>query len=145
MTHFTGPYSLNHSPHQRADLFTHACRVIIAVLLLLGSSFTARAQSETVAETIYSVKDLDRVPVVTKRVEPAYPVALEKEKIKGKALVIFIVSKEGRVAKIETVNASHEAFAAAAREAVLQWEFKPGRKGKKAVSCRVVQPLEFVP
>jgi periplasmic protein TonB len=105
----------------------------------------ALGQTEPTAEKIYSVKELDKVPVLTKRVDPVYPASLEKEKIKGKAVVIFIVSKEGRVTAIEAVNATNDAFAAAARDSISKWEFKPGKKGGKAVACRVVQPMEFNP
>jgi TonB family protein len=120
-------------------------RLLTCIIWLIAATGPLPGEPGQPDATVYSLRELDRAPVLTKRVDPAYPKSLEAEKLSGKALAVFVVDANGNVAKIESLNASHPAFAEAARVALLQWKFKPGKKGSKPVACRVVQPMEFNP
>lgn len=66
-------------------------------------------------------------PITIKRVEPNYPPLLIKAKLNGFAIVECIVEEDGRITSAQVVDTNHPLFGEAAREAVLQWKFLPGR------------------
>jgi len=66
-------------------------------------------------------------PVTIRRVEPIYPSILVRAKLNGFAVVECIVEEDGRITSAQVVDTNHPLFGEAAREAVLQWKFLPGR------------------
>lgn len=74
------------------------------------------------------------MPVVLKRVPPAYPNALAAIGLKGHAVVECIVGRDGVIESARVVSATHPLFGEAARDAVLQWKFLPGRLGDRNVA-----------
>jgi len=66
-------------------------------------------------------------PITIKRVDPVYPPLLAKIKMNGYAIVECIVEKNGQITSAEVVDTNHQLFGEAARAAVLQWKFLPGR------------------
>jgi protein TonB len=66
-------------------------------------------------------------PITIRRVEPVYPPLLVRAKMSGYAIVECIVEKDGRITSAEVVETNHVLFGDAARAAVLQWTFLPGR------------------
>ncbi|MEX0326397.1 MAG: TonB family protein [Puniceicoccaceae bacterium] len=74
---------------------------------------------------------------------PVYPRDLKMDGIEGMAKVKTHIDESGIVTKAEVVEATHEAFGVAAREAVLQWVFTPGTKDGEPVAQTVNIPLQF--
>jgi len=66
-------------------------------------------------------------PITIKRVEPIYPPILIKAHLEGFAIVECIVEADGTITSATVKTTTHELFGQAARDAVLQWKFKPGR------------------
>lgn len=65
-------------------------------------------------------------PVIVTRVDPVYPPLLVRMRLKGFAVVECIVEDDGRITSAQTIEATHPLFGDSAREAVLQWKFRPG-------------------
>jgi TonB family protein len=97
--------------------------------------------------TVYTVEQVDE-PVQAdsaRPVSPAYPEALRRTRVEGEALVEFVVDTAGHV-ELETlsvVSATHAAFGAAARDAVLTATFLPARKAGRVVRQVVLLPVRF--
>jgi TonB family protein len=69
---------------------------------------------------------------VVKRVEPEYPELARAERISGPVTLEAIVARDGSVKTLKTISGDPQ-LAAAARQAVSQWQFKPfTRQGKPA-------------
>jgi TonB family protein len=67
------------------------------------------------------------MPVVLKRVQPVYPQLLVNVGLRGTAVVECVVGRDGVIESARVVSASHQLFGEAARNAVMQWKFLPGR------------------
>jgi TonB family protein len=74
------------------------------------------------------------MPVVIKRVQPVYPKMLATINVKGSAVVECVVGRDGVIESATVVHATHVLFGEAAREAVMQWKFLPGRLGSEPVA-----------
>jgi TonB family protein len=77
------------------------------------------------------------------RIRPAYPQALRIEKPAGKAVIEFVVDREGRARLPRVVSASHPEFGWSAASALSQWVFAPPRRGGEPVDVNVSIPFEF--
>jgi len=62
-------------------------------------------------------------PGLVKRVEPRYPPLLQSGRIEGTVVLDAVIHKDGRVAEIKVLQSSHPMFAAAAEEAIKQWQY----------------------
>jgi len=67
------------------------------------------------------------MPVVLKRVQPVYPQLLVTVGLPGSAVVECVVGRDGVIESARVVHATNPLFGEAAREAVMQWKFLPGR------------------
>jgi len=74
------------------------------------------------------------MPVVIKRVQPVYPQLLVKVGMPGSAIVECVVGRDGVIESAQVVHATNPLFGEAAREAVMQWKFLPGRLQGQPVS-----------
>ncbi|MFT3869988.1 MAG: TonB family protein [Nibricoccus sp.] len=92
---------------------------------------------------LYTIKQLDQMPVPRLRVQPVYPLELKKIGVGGDVLVEFTIAPDGDVKDVNVAKATHEALAAAAQEAIVKWKFKPGQKGGLPVNARLQQPFVF--
>lgn len=103
----------------------------------------AARQRELAAMPVYDPRDLDVQPVARSQPPPRYPDALRQRRLRGEAVVEFLVDADGRVSKVSAVSATHEEIAASAVAAVVQWQFKPGQKNGSAVNTRMRVPIVF--
>lgn len=94
-------------------------------------------------ETAFAPGQLDQPPKPTSQKAPVFPPELRDPGIPGSAQIMIVVGPDGRVREAKAIEASDEAFAAAALEAVKQWTFEPGRKGGHAVNTRLTVPMFF--
>ena len=77
---------------------------------------------------------------------PSYPAAVRAERPSGRTVLQFVVDPSGRadVSTIHVVRSEHDAFTAAAREAVAQMEFAPAEVRGRLVRQRVEQTFVFM-
>ena len=92
---------------------------------------------------IFDLKNLDQVPVAKFQSKPVYPFEMRRAGITGEVTVGFLVDSNGDVQQAYVINSTQREFEAAAVQAVSKWKFKPGRKGGKAVTTRMLQPISF--
>ncbi|WED63258.1 TonB family protein [Synoicihabitans lomoniglobus] len=92
---------------------------------------------------VYSISELDVVPKPDMRVRPAYPKSLRDEGVEGQAVIAITIDAAGEVRDLETLSATHEAFAEAALAAVVGWTFQPGERAGLPVNARVNIPIKF--
>jgi protein TonB len=62
--------------------------------------------------------------LLVKRVDPEYPIAALRGRIRGNVVLHILITKAGDVATVELVL-GHPILAAAAMDAVKQWKYKP--------------------
>jgi protein TonB len=58
------------------------------------------------------------------RVQPEYPLLARQARIQGTVVLRAIISREGRIEKLQVVS-GHPLLAPAAIEAVRQWRYRP--------------------
>lgn len=92
---------------------------------------------------LFDVANLDQPPVLRVPVQPNYPFEMRRAGISGEVLVEYIVDSNGRVAAVQTIRSSQREFEQPAMQAVSKWQFRPGRKGGRAVNTRVQQVITF--
>jgi periplasmic protein TonB len=91
---------------------------------------------------VYRIEAVDVRPVPTREVEPGYPLGLASV-MTGKAVVVFTVRKDGRVADAAVVEADDGLFGEAAVAAVRKWRFRPAEVKGVPVDCRLTLPFVF--
>jgi TonB family protein len=91
---------------------------------------------------VYKVTAVDVRPVATREVEPDYPPELGSI-LTGKAMVVFTVRADGKVADPSVVEADDILFGEAAVKAVFQWRFRPAKVHGTPVDCRMTLPFVF--
>jgi protein TonB len=96
------------------------------------------------AERAYNIQELDTPPKPIHRVQAKYPFEAKTQRIEGRVVVNFLVTKEGTVKEASVFQSSPEGvFDQAALEAVKQWKFDPGKIGGEPVETRVRTPFVF--
>jgi len=109
------------------------------VLLAVSSCATPGIALRSVHNEVHfsgpylEVAKCDTPPRATRQVAPQYPVELRRAGYSGEAVVWFIVETDGRVSDIQVQDASSVEFGEAARAAISQWRFVPGKKGGEPV------------
>jgi periplasmic protein TonB len=92
---------------------------------------------------VYSVKTVDVRPVATREVEPDYPFDLSSI-LTGKAIVVYTVRADGKVADVSVVEADDILFGEAAEAAIRKWRYHPAKLMGEPVDCRLSQTFVFV-
>ncbi len=84
-------------------------------------------------------------PRVTREVKPKYTKSAMAERIEGLVVMEVIVTKDGRVGRIEVTHSldSVHGLDQEAVKAMKQWRFEPGRKGDEAVPVLIVVEMTF--
>lgn len=86
-------------------------------------------------------KSVDRAPTAIR--QPTPELSRELQDQRGEAKLQLTVDSHGYVANVDILESSNEALSTAAREAALQWKFKPAIKDGAAVASTVIQPFSF--
>jgi TonB family protein len=95
-----------------------------------------------------TLRELDRIPVPTKVVEPHYPSEAAQKRQSAVVTVQFFIDEEGRVrlpAVSRETSEQNAAFAAAAVNAVSQWQFEPPLSKGQPVLVAARQDFNFKP
>lgn len=77
------------------------------------------------------------------RVDPVYPSALLRSRLRGEVVMEFTVDVEGRVRNASVVRSLNPAFDDAALEAIAKWKFEPARYRNVPVNSRSQIPVHF--
>jgi TonB family protein len=93
-------------------------------------------------QKIYTVGEV-AAPVLLERVEPAYPPALVRVKLPGKAIVRCVIDKNGRVRDPQIVYASMPPFGEVTVRALERWRYKPASLNGTAVECYLDVVVDF--
>ena len=95
-------------------------------------------------EKVYSLDEIDRMPLTIKGARLRYPFEAMKEKIEGKVVVELILDKEGKVKDPHIVSAEPpKIFDSAAIDFIARSQYQPGYKDGKPVNVKVIWPIEF--
>ena len=90
--------------------------------------------------------ELDRPLAATHVVQPRHPgLALRPVQPTGSVVIDFYVDATGRARMPVATRATHEAFAIAAVEALMEWQYAPPTRNGAPVVVRVVQQFNFKP
>ncbi|MEM9446461.1 MAG: energy transducer TonB [Verrucomicrobiota bacterium] len=102
-------------------------------------------QMKEAGDKAFSMAELDKPAQAVFQGLPVYPPELQKKKLKGRAIITFIVGKDGRVQSPKAIKSDHPAFGKAAVDAVRKWKFEPGERDGKKVAMKMKVPISFVP
>jgi len=92
----------------------------------------------------YKLAEVDEPPRILRAVNPLYPYEAAKEKVEGRVVVQFVVTKEGTVAEPIVIESDPPGvFDKSALDAVYQYIFKPGIKDGQPVDCIVKLPMGY--
>lgn len=118
-------------------------RKIAQAVELDGTMQLARAAQSYGAFTLIDVDSVaERDPLSA---APAYPKELLERNIEGSATLRFVIDSTGLVdlSTIRVMDATHQEFARAVREAMPRMRFRPAMRGSQAVRQLVEQPYKF--
>ena len=75
---------------------------------------------------------------------PAYPEEARKRNIEGRVMFQIVVDENGRVVEAHVISAIPPGiFEEAAREAIMQWRYRPAKIRDRPVRIRMNTPVEF--
>ncbi len=123
-----------------------AAVAVAAVTLLHPSAAMAQDASRTYTLAEVEVRpSLSSVQAFQRLVSEGYPEDLRRRRMGGIAEVAFIVDATGKVepSSVEVVDATQPAFGEAAKKALLQSGFKPGKVSGTAVRTKVSLPIVY--
>ncbi len=108
----------------------------------INKAFAARHSTGFVGRR-YDIGELDTLPRAISRTKPEYPISQDGTKWEGEALVELTVGTDGWPIDLQVISATRPEFAKAALEAVIHWEFEPGKIDERPVTCLVHLPIRF--
>lgn len=115
------------------------CFVLLGSLTLVGGLKSAGAGEPEVA----SAKELDQAAVVTRSVDPVYPMNMRMAGLEGEVVIDFIIDRDGNVVAPFVQASNNPWFERPALDAIVQWKFKPGIKNGRPVNSRARMPFTF--
>ncbi len=125
---------------------TRLLALAVIMAFAAGCATTPRptpAAADAASANALEIAALDQIPVPRFMGKPDYPSNLRDQRITGSAVIAFIVDTNGDVRDPWVVQATHEEFGLAARQAVSKWKFRPGQKGGRNVNVRMKVPVAF--
>jgi protein TonB len=142
------PPSVPVAPAKPANTMT-ASELAIAQLHVESTQVEAAPKAAVRARTpapVAAVADANgtSTPVLTHRVEPAYPPDAKRTRRQGWVDVTFTVEPDGSVIGATVADADPKyVFDRAAINAVSRWQFTPGTQDGKPVALQMRQRIEF--
>lgn len=92
----------------------------------LGELDAPPLTTQPVEEKVYHPGGEVSAPLLTQRVEPVYPPAMLKIRMRGTVVVRCVIDKQGRVRNPRIVSTTHAAFNDSVLDALQQWRYRPG-------------------
>jgi RNA polymerase sigma factor (sigma-70 family) len=137
--------------HLRQDLNSLSLQVRERVRVAEAAELARRAARKAAAQVRVTaalkraaeqgVSDLS--PRVTETVPPVYPGEMRRAGITGEVVVEFTVGADGTVHDAQALKSTRPEFEGDAEDALMQWKFEPGIKGKRPVNTRLSLPITF--
>lgn len=124
----------------------------LALFVTAAALMTVQAPAELAAQQIYDVGQLTEKPQIAspmaaqRAIEKAYSSGPASRGVQGKVVLQFVVQASGKVdaSSVTVQSTEHGDLASAAKQAISNIEFVPGRVEGTAVATRVVFPISFV-
>ncbi len=82
-------------------------------------------------------------PVLIHRVEPPYPAIAARLGIEGVVILEAVITKTGSVEQVKTLRSDHSLLETAARNAVLQWRYRPALLNNNPVKVYFTVTVRF--
>lgn len=101
------------------------------------------AQAQQKEEKIYTPEDGVKPPKLLKQVNPVYPEEAKKKGVHGRVVLEALIDETGRVLSTKVLLADDPELAAAAQEAVSQWEYEPPTLKGKPVKVKWFVNITF--
>ena len=93
---------------------------------------------------VCKANELDRTPAIIEKVSPRHPgKQLDAQARNGNALIDFYIDSEGKPRMPVVMKATHEEYAIAAAEALMNWRFEPPMRQGRPIAVRMVQEFLF--
>ena len=113
----------------------------------LRSGDPASATTDTAASTTTRAAERVEMPpdppsVVSRTVQPNYPLLARQMKVQGSVVLQALISRDGQIQSLRVVSGP-PILAQAAQEAVHQWHFKPHYEGAQAVETQARITVNF--
>lgn len=115
----------------------------LAMSLGMGRTFEVQKPGYADRFVIFEREQVDEIPEWLYGPQPRIP--RQQEHTDWNVLVLYSVSEKGRAENIFVLDATSPECATAVKEAVANWNFRPARKGGKAVRVWVQQPVHYEP
>jgi protein TonB len=110
----------------------------------LESPGTSELEEAGPDKKIWSLDEVDRLPVKTHDTEPLYPRWALEQEVEGIVTLNLLIGTDGSVSDIRVVQSSgYRDFDRAAADAVRLWRFAPALAGDKPVTVRASQKIRF--
>lgn len=94
---------------------------------------------------VFQLRELDRIPVPSRVVSPAYPESLAAAGVKGSVTVEFYIDVTGKVRMPAALEWPSDPLAELAVAAVEQWQFEPPLHAGRPVLVLARQEFKFLP
>jgi periplasmic protein TonB len=82
-------------------------------------------------------------PAVLKKVDPAYPAELIRDKVEGTVILYAIIHSDGSIGEIKVLSSLEEKLDESAAKALARWKFAPGMKNGQAIDLEAVVQIPF--
>ncbi len=121
---------------------------VAAAALIVFVPAAAKAQDASRTYTLAEVEtkpSLASIQTFQRVVSDSYPEDMKRRRMGGIAEITFIVDANGKVepGSVEIVDATQPAFGEAAKKAVIEAGFKPGKVSGTAVRTKVSLPIVY--
>jgi len=104
---------------------------------------TQTASNLVAAIDVFELSEVDKAPAPTMQMPPRYPSDMQRDKVEGTVVLVFVLDERGRVKEARAETSTHPSFERPAIDAVRQWMFEPAVKDGKPVRARIRQPIRF--
>ena len=102
----------------------------------------ARRETAPIEEEVLEFWHVERRPVLTRSMTPAYPEVAMRAGLEGDVFVAFTVGAEGSVRDVRVLRGP-DIFRKAAVEAVSQFLFEPAVQNDRPVAVKMTMPIRF--
>jgi TonB family protein len=102
------------------------------------------AGSPTGTSTNRTYTTWDEAPELIRMVIPAYPEEAKRKNIEGRVMFQIVVDENGRVVEANVIHSVPPGiFEEAAREAIMQWRYRPAKIRDRPIRVRMNTPVIF--
>ena len=82
-------------------------------------------------------------PEPLRKVDPAYPAALMRDRVEGIVILYAVIHSDGSVGEVRVLQGVDDTLDENARDAVQKWRWRPGTKNGAPVDLEAVIKIPF--